>query len=374
MEEKMLNNKISNNPLKDILADLQLFQQTNYCYNYIKNKYPNGEEAKILYSSKVASACFRQANEFIISAQNANLSTNPLLYSYALNNFVKGMAYLLYLDEEMLKYFKDHGFYISDDNIKKNILETNITLKQCGVPTFILRLYNNIILKKQEISFELLLSQIPEISSIFNKTTLKMSNVAKKVPNTKGEFEMYCRDFKQIEPKKEISEEYGIHGTYDNRTHILHIGFNMKGKEKIEHDDTIKNNLFYNDYLILPNKFENGIYSLNLMFYCYLLIMSYGMLVRYNAHKWENFIDPKISKESTLIAMSVDVCVTDFLTLLHQKLLGYTYIESKYNDYNVKKVIQDSTHQIMNNIASEITHYNLQYGKHYPLPWPKKMQ
>lgn len=374
MEEKMLNNKISNNPLKDILADLQLFQQTNYCYNYIKNKYPNGEEAKILYSSKVASACFRQANEFIISAQNANLSTNPLLYSYALNNFVKGMAYLLYLDEKMLKYFKDHGFYISDDNIKKNILETNITLKQCGVPTFILRLYNNIILKKQEISFELLLSQIPEISSIFNKTTLKMSNVAKKVPNTKGEFEMYCRDFKQIEQKKEISEEYGIHGTYDNRTHILHIGFNMKGKEKIEHDDTIKNNLFYNDYLILPNKFENGIYSLNLMFYCYLLIMSYGMLVRYNAHKWENFIDPKISKESTLIAMSVDVCVTDFLTLLHQKLLGYTYIESKYNDYNVKKVIQDSTHQIMNNIASEITHYNLQYGKHYPLPWPKKMQ
>ena len=32
----MLNTKTSNNPLKDILADLQLFQQTNYCYNYIK--------------------------------------------------------------------------------------------------------------------------------------------------------------------------------------------------------------------------------------------------------------------------------------------------------------------------------------------------
>lgn len=119
----MLNTKTSNNPLKDILADLQLFQQTNYCYNYIKNKYPDGEDAKILYSSEVASACFRQANEFIISAQNANLSTNPLLYSYALNNFAKGMAYLLYLDEEMLKYFKDHGFCISDNNIKDNILE-----------------------------------------------------------------------------------------------------------------------------------------------------------------------------------------------------------------------------------------------------------
>ena len=98
------------------------------------------------------------------------------------------------------------------------------------------------------------------------------------------------------------------------------------------------------------------------------------MLVRYNAHKWENFIDPKISKESTLIAMSVDVCVNDFLTLLHQKLLGYTYIEDKYDEYNVKKVIRDSTPQIMNNITSEIVHYNLQYGKHYPLPWPKKMR
>ena len=144
----MLNTKISTNPLKDILADLQLFQQTNYCYDYIKNKYPDDDETKILYSSEVASACFRQANEFIISAQNANLSTNPLLYSYALNNFAKGMAYLLYLDEEMLKYFKDHGFYISDDNIKDNILETNITIKQSGVPTFILKLFNNVVFKK----------------------------------------------------------------------------------------------------------------------------------------------------------------------------------------------------------------------------------
>ena len=40
----------------------------------------------------------------------------------------------------------------------------------------------------------------------------------------------------------------------------------------------------------------------------------------------------------------------------------------------VKKVIKDSTPQIMNNITSEIIHYNLQYGEHYPLPWPKKMR
>lgn len=201
-----------------------------------------------------------------------------------------------------------------------------------------------------------------------------MSNIDKRIPNTKGYFEMYCSDFKQIEQRKEIAEDYGIHGTYDDRINTLHIGFNIKGKEKISNDDAIKNNLFYNEYLILPNKFENGIYCINLMFYCYLLIMGYGMLVRYNAHKWENFIGPKISKESTLIAMSVDVCVNDFLTLLHQKLLGYTYIEDKYDDSNVKKVIQDSTPQIMNNITSAIIHHNLQYGEHYPLPWPKKMK
>lgn len=369
----MLNTKISTNPLKDILADLQLFQQTNYCYDYIKNKYPDDDETKILYSSEVASACFRQANEFIISAQNANLSTNPLLYSYALNNFAKGMAYLLYLDEEILKYFKNHGFYISDDNIKDNILETNITIKQSGVPTFILKLFNNVVLKKQEISFELLLSQIPEISDIFNKTTLKMSNTAKQIPNTKNEFQMSCDNFDFIREREDIFSKYGIIGNYRSNNQSFNFCFNMIGQTKIE-NDVIKNNLFYKEYLILPNKFIDGICTINLMFYCYLLIMSYGMLVRYNAHKWENFIDPKISKESTLIAMSVDVCVNDFLTLLHQKLLGYTYIEDKYDDYNVKKVIRDSTPQIMNNITSEIVHYNLQYGKHYPLPWPKKMK
>lgn len=373
MEEKMLNTKLSNNPLKDILADLQLFQQTNYCYNYIKNKYPDCEENQILYSSEVASACFRQANEFIISAQNANLSTNPLLYSYALNNFAKGMAYLLYVDEEILKYFKEHGFYISDDNIKDNILETNITIKQSGVPSFILKLFNNTIIQKQEISFELLLSQIPEISDIFYKTTLKMSNIAKKTPNTKNEFQMYSEKIEDIKEREDIFKEYGIIGNYNLTNQTFYFGFNLKGQEKIE-KDVIKNNLFYKEYLILPNKFIDGIYTINLMFYCYLLIMSYGMLVRYNAHKWENFIDPKISKESTLIAMSVDVCVNNFLTLLHQKLLGYTYIEDKYNDYNVKKVIRDSTPQIMNNITSEIIHYNLQYNEHYPLPWPQKMR
>lgn len=49
---------------------------------------------------------------------------------------------------------------------------------------------------------------------------------------------------------------------------------------------------------------EEGIKDINIACYCYLLIMAYGMLVRYNAHKWESFIDRKKSKESTLIELS----------------------------------------------------------------------
>lgn len=370
----MLNNKISNNLQKDTLEDLQLFQQTNYCYKYIKKQYPDCNEDEVLHSSKIASACFRQANEFMISAQNASLSTNPLLYSYALNNFAKGMAYLICIEEDMLKYFNKHGFNIKNENIKDNILDTNITLEQSGVPTFILKLFNKTILSKQEISFDLLLSQIPEISDIFNKTTLKMSNVAQKIPNTKNDFYMYCEKYDDIKQKDYIFNECGIIGNYNERDKGFYFSFNIIGKERFEQNDIIKNSMFYNEYVILPNKFTDGILNLNLMFYCYLLIMGYGMLVRYNAHKWEEFIDSKISNESTLIAMSVNVCVNDFLALLHKKLLCYTYIEDKYDDYNVKKVIRESTIQIMNNITSEIAHHNLQYNEHYPLPWPKKMR
>lgn len=215
-----------------------------------------------------------------------------------------------------------------------------------------MKLFNNIILEKQEISFELLLSQIPEISDIFNKTTLKMANIAKRNPNHNNEFRMYCQENEFVKKKSDIFEEYGIVGSYNPYDKNLELYFNMDGQEKI-HDEIIKNNLFYKEYLILPNKFSGGIYAINLMFYCYLLIMGYGMLVRYNADKWKEFIDPKISKESTLIARSVNVCVNDFLILLHQKLLGYTYVEDKYDDYSVERVIRDSTTQIMNDITKK---------------------
>jgi len=96
--------------------------------------------------------------------------------------------------------------------------------------------------------------------------------------------------------------------------------------------------------------------------------MGYGMLVRYNAHKWEKFIDPKTSKESTLIGMSLNACVRDYIILLHEKLFGSQYTEEKYDDFDVKKVIKDSTKDIMNNITKEIAHENIIFGTHYLLP------
>ena len=43
----------------------------------------------------------------------------------------------------------------------------------------------------------------------------------------------------------------------------------------------------------------------------------------------------------------------------------------EYNDLRVKRVINDSTTTIMNNITKEIEHHNLQYNSHELLPWSK---
>jgi hypothetical protein len=46
--------------------------------------------------------------------------------------------------------------------------------------------------------------------------------------------------------------------------------------------------------------------------------------------------------------MSISICVNNFITLLHQKLFGYMYIEDNYDDFDIKKVIDESTKNIMN--------------------------
>ena len=69
--------------------------------------------------------------------------------------------------------------------------------------------------------------------------------------------------------------------------------------------------------------------------------MGYGMLVRYNAHKWEKFIDSKLSDESVLISMSITVCMNIFFNIVHSLLFNYIYIEEKYDDEKVKELLQE---------------------------------
>jgi hypothetical protein len=75
------------------------------------------------------------------------------LYSYSINNFTKGLIYLC--DSSLGKYFKKHGFNVSDDNIKDNLLDSLLTIEKSGPPTAILKLLGNHIVEKQDITFKL---------------------------------------------------------------------------------------------------------------------------------------------------------------------------------------------------------------------------
>lgn len=99
--------------------------------------------------------------------------------------------------------------------------------------------------------------------------------------------------------------------------------------------------------------------------------MSYGILVRYNAHKWEKYINNKDSKEAILIELSINNSVEHFFYQMHNLLFGYSYNNKPYNDYDVKIVINDSTKTIMINITKEIEHQNLVYNSYEYLPWHK---
>lgn len=369
-----MEEKTSKNPMQDMLENLQLFQQTGYCERYIKQNNSQIDQDKINENADIASASFRQANEFIISAENASIATNPLLYSYALNNFLKGLAYLKYNnDESLLNQFEKHGFSI--DVVNKTLLNTSIEIKKNGAVVFITRIFNCEI-PPQSIKFDCLLSQIPELSRTYFKTTGNISNTAQKKYNSDNEYIIMSENYSKLRNGEEILDYMGLDGNYiqdiNIGNHFL-LGFTVGGKDTIQ-KEKLEKNLFYKDYLILPNKFEDGLKCMNLMFYCYLTIMGYGMLVRYNAHKWEKFIDYKISSEATLIEQSIKICVEEFLSILHNELFGFIYKDIEYTDKRVKKIIDESTINIMNNITKTIERRNLIYGNNDPLPWRKDLR
>lgn len=168
-----------------------------------------------------------------------------------------------------------------------------------------------------------------------------------------------------------IMKEVGIHGNIIPKEKRFICYINMKCKSSIEKGTYLKDNLYYQNYLVFPDKFDEGIKDINVVFYCYLLIMAYGMLVRYNAHKWEEFIDRKNSREAILVELSISNAVIVFYNQIHYMLFKFYYELDSYCDMDVKKVIRESTKDIMNNITKEIENHSLRLNTKELLPWDK---
>lgn len=135
-----------------------------------------------------------------------------------------------------------------------------------------------------------------------------------------------------------------------------------------------QSDLFYKDYLNLPEKFCDGVRSINVSFYCYLLIMAYGMIVRYDANVWEKYIDKKVSKYSTLIELSISNAVLNFYFQMHYLLFNFYYNDDSYTDLDIKRIINDSTTDIMNNITKKIKNDNFVNNSHSYLPWRENVR
>lgn len=368
----MLDNiKKSKNPFDSTLNDLKLFEQTNYCFNYIKDNNPTIDDKDISIHSKIASACFRQANEFLKSANKVTLTTSPLLYSYALNNYLKGSAYLLTFDKDILKGFKNHGFSVKDDKVLSSLCTSKINIGKNGAVMSLLKIFCNTSLDAQEISFSTLIRHLPEIEDIYFKTTQNPPYVAIRNKNEKNEFFMPGDNIDS--DTETIFKNFGIVGQRMRKSQQYIFYLNMRGQQ-LHNGLYSSENIFYKDYLIFPESFSEGIKDINLIFYCYLLIMGYGMLVRYNAHKWEDFIDKKISNEATLVELSVIESVKHFIYQLHKKIFNYMYLEDDYNNLDVKKVIDESTADIMNNINDKIIEDARRYGNEALLPWHQNVR
>ena len=113
------------NPVQSTFNDVKLFEQNSYCYNYLKKRFPDKTAEELKEHSEISSSCFRQASEYYNAASSVSISTSPLLYSYALNNLLKGVCYLITFDEknETNKYLNNETN--SCETSDERILEYN---------------------------------------------------------------------------------------------------------------------------------------------------------------------------------------------------------------------------------------------------------
>ncbi len=361
------NSKMVKNPLQSVFNDLKLFEQDNYCYNYLKEKFGGRNSIELIEHSKVASSCFRQASEYYKSAINASINTNPLLFSYALNNLLKGVCYLKSFDEKILNGFKAHGFKVDSKYLMEDALESKITImNQKGAVHSLLELYENSLMK-QDIPLYKVLRHIPDIDNFYFKSVGSIAMIAKS--NSRG------KNTYVISGNKINAETKNIFTSLSFGCDIICNHDDCYCYETMKTLDYFKNNVFnrknvyYRDYVNIPEQFDEGLKDINISFYCYLLIMTYGMMVRYNPNIWEEYIDKRKSSYSVLIELSIPNAVNNFYYQMHYQLFGFYYEDDSYTEKDIKKVINESTSDIMNNINDRIKDQSFAVGSKPVFPW-----
>lgn len=365
--------KMVRDPIQSTFNDLKLYEQNSYCYKYLKDNNPDIEESVIQSHSEIASASFRQASEYYNAAINTSIRTSPLLYSYAMNNLLKGVCYLKSFDNEILDGFGAHGFKVENRYLKEDALESKITfMKRKGAVHSLLKLYNNDLEAPQDIYLYKLLRHIPNIDKFYYKSVGSISLIATQVKNGDEEYILNGSNI-NAESKNIIQ---GFHFMLSsNPQHDICSGYlTVKTEQLIRNKVFTKDDIFYKYYLNIPEEFQGGLKSINVSFYCYLLIMSYGMMVRYNPNIWEKYIDKKTSQYGTLIELSIYNSVLNFYFQMHNLLFNFYYEDNTYSELDIKRIINESTPDIMNNITKKIKDQNIQYGKYDYLPWRENVR
>lgn len=367
-----IENKMVKDPIKSTLNDLKLFEQNSYCYKYLKDNYPDEPEANLIYNSKIAAASFRQANEYYKAASALSINTSPLLYSYAMNNLLKGVCYLKSFDAEILDGFGSHGFKVDRKNLGEDALNSKTTfMKRKGAVHSLLKLYNNE-LSPQDICIYKLLRHIPDLDNFYYESVGSISLIPSK---TKEENDTFIFNGTDINKETEhIFKEFAMMVYPLPQSGICAGYLTMKTQQFFNEKKFEKSNVFYKDYLNIPEEFEEGIKSINVAFYCYLLIMTYGMMVRYNANVWEKYVDKKDSKYGTLIELSINNAVTNFYFQMHNLLFDFYYEDDKYTELDIKRIVNRLTPEIMNNITKKIKDNNRIYNNHDLLPWRENIR
>lgn len=361
------------NPVQSTFNDVKLFEQNSYCYNYLKKRFPDKTAEELKEHSEISSSCFRQASEYYNAASSVSISTSPLLYSYALNNLLKGVCYLITFDEKILNGFKAHGFKVDSDYLIGNdIINSKVTvMKQEGAVHSLLRIYDNF-LNKQEIPIFKILRHIPDLDDIYFRTIGSISFIAKDKQDGENEFFVFGNQID--EETSNIFKEFHLMGNVNSRCEECYFYTTMASQKLFEDKIISKKNVYYKSYMNIPDMFDEGLKDVNVSFYCYLLIMSYGMIVRYNANIWEKYIDKKNSSFSTLIELSIPNAVINFYYQMHFLLFDFYYLDESYSTSDVKRIIKDSTVDIMNNITNKISRDSIQYGRDAYLPWNKNIR